>query len=112
MSEALCQLTDLPAANGLGLRVEGPAGIRHIVLFRAPDGVRAYLDVCPHQGRSLAFAPGEYLLGERGELICPHHGASFELASGACLSGPCQGDRLTAVGVRIDDGWIYLDDSV
>ena len=111
MSEALCQLADLPLENGLSLRLESSGRVRHIVLFKASNGVRAYLDVCPHQGRSLAFAPGEYLLGERGELICPHHGASFELASGVCLSGPCQGDRLTAISVRVDDGRVYLDDS-
>jgi nitrite reductase/ring-hydroxylating ferredoxin subunit len=111
MSPKLCRVADLPDDNGLERQVPGPQGNRRLVLFRTPIGIRAYLNVCPHQGRSLDFAPGEFLLGERGELICPHHGACFELAEGTCLSGPCQGDHLTAVPVRVEDGMVYLDET-
>ena len=111
MFRKLCRLVDVPPDSGLGLRVEGPGGSRHIVLFKTTAGVRAYQDACPHQGRGLAFAPGEYLLDDRGNLICPHHGASFDLTSGACFSGPCEGDRLSAIETRIEEGWVYLEAS-
>jgi nitrite reductase/ring-hydroxylating ferredoxin subunit len=111
MSMELCRLTDIPENGGLGVEYDGPCGRRRLVLFRTQGGLRAFLDVCPHQGRSLEFAPGEYLLDEREVLICPHHGASFELAGGACLSGPCAGDRLTRIEVRVAGETVWLDES-
>jgi len=107
----LCRVEDIPADNGLEIRRPGPTGALDIALFRAGAGVRAWRNVCPHMGRSLTFAPGEFLLGERGELICPHHGASFDLRTGECLAGPCLGDKLTAVAVTVDDGRVLLDSS-
>lgn len=104
----LCRLAEIPEDNGLAVDYDGPKGRRRVVLFRTPGGLRGFLDVCPHQGRSLEFAPGEYLLDERGVLICPHHGASFELSGGACLSGPCAGDRLARVEIELDGERVLL----
>ena len=109
MSTELCRLTDIPEGNGLAVQYDGPDGPRHIVLFRTHSGLRAYHDVCPHQGRSLQFAPGEYLVDEHDVLICPHHGASFELAGGSCLSGPCAGDRLKRIEIRLEAESVRLD---
>ena len=108
MSSKLCQLTEIPENSGLAVDCEGPDGRRRIVIFRTNSGPKAYLDICPHQGRSFEFAPGEYLLDERDTLICPHHGASFELASGSCLSGPCQGDRLSRVEIKLIGSAVHL----
>jgi nitrite reductase/ring-hydroxylating ferredoxin subunit len=59
-------------------------------------------------GRSLDFAPGEFLLTQRGELVCPHHGATFDLATGTCVEGPCRGDALKAVEVDILDEMVTV----
>ena len=108
MSKEICRLADLPEGNGLAIDHDGSHGRQRLVVFLTHSGPRAYLDVCPHQGRSLEFAPGEYLLDERNVLICPHHGASFELAQGVCLSGPCAGDRLTRVELRVEGDRVLL----
>ena len=81
-----------------------------LILYRAPDGaVRAWLNVCPHAGRRLDFAPGKFLRSKTGELVCAVHGATFELANGDCVAGPCRGDCLRAVPVRCEDGQVRLD---
>jgi nitrite reductase/ring-hydroxylating ferredoxin subunit len=108
MSREICRLADLPQGNGLAVCLDGSHGQRRLVVFQTHSGPRAFLDLCPHQGRSLEFAPGEYLLDERNVLICPHHGASFELVQGACLSGPCAGDRLTRVELRVEGDRVLL----
>ena len=103
----LCALSDVPQAGGLAVDVETPDGPRPVMLFHVRDGLRAYLNVCPHMGRNLDYAPGEFLFTPRGELVCPHHGACFELDSGRCVEGPCRGDALTAVEVEIREGKVF-----
>lgn len=81
-----------------------------LILYRAADGaVRAWLNVCPHAGRRLDFAPGKFLRSKTGELVCAVHGATFELGNGDCIAGPCRGDCLRAVPVHVADGLVWLD---
>jgi len=103
----LCELEDVTPERGKEVMLRTPEGNSYIAIFRVGEGVRAYLNTCPHQGRSLNWAPDEFLIGSDGRLVCPHHGASFDLASGACLGGPCVGDSLTPVPVLIKDGGVW-----
>lgn len=79
-----------------------------LVVHRAGAAVRAWLNVCPHAGRRLDWAPGKFLLSREGQLVCAAHGASFELEGGQCVAGPCRGDALRAVPVAVRDGQVWL----
>lgn len=79
-----------------------------LILHRDGNSVRAWLNVCPHTGRRLDWAPGKFLKSKDGLLVCAVHGASFELAEGNCVAGPCRGDRLRAVAVELRDGGVFL----
>lgn len=79
-----------------------------LILHRDGDAVRAWLNVCPHQGRRLDWAPGKFLKSKDGLLVCAVHGASFELQRGECVAGPCRGDCLRAVAVEVRDGAVLL----
>jgi nitrite reductase/ring-hydroxylating ferredoxin subunit len=79
-----------------------------IVHRDAVGAVRAWLNVCPHAGRRLDWAPGEFLRSKDGLLVCAVHGASFDLASGECVAGPCRGERLREVAVHCVDGELRL----
>ncbi|MCI4568631.1 Rieske (2Fe-2S) protein [Lysobacter sp. CFH 32150] len=79
-----------------------------LILFRDGDGVRAWLNVCPHAGRRLDWAPGKFLKSKDGHLVCAVHGATFELGAGECVAGPCRGAYLRAVDVAVRDGAVYL----
>ena len=79
-----------------------------LVLYRLGDEVRAWLNVCPHTGRRLDWAPGQFLKSKDGHLVCAAHGASFELDRGDCIAGPCRGDALRAVQVQVRDGGVWL----
>ncbi|AWH30271.1 Rieske (2Fe-2S) protein [Stenotrophomonas sp. YAU14A_MKIMI4_1] len=86
--------------------VDGDA--ESVVLYRDGSQVRAFLNICPHAGRRLDWAPGQFLKSREGHLVCAAHGASFALDSGDCVAGPCKGDRLRAVQVDVRDGQVYL----
>ena len=79
-----------------------------VVLYREGDSVRGFLNICPHAGRRLDWAPGQFLKSREGHLVCAAHGASFALDSGHCVAGPCKGDRLRAVPVQVRDGHVFL----
>ena len=86
----LCEMGELEPGQGREFTVQG----HHVMLLGTHKGVRAYRNSCPHQGRSLTFAPNEFLFSSKGLLVCPHHGASFETVTGLCTDGPCKGGSL------------------
>ncbi|WP_252255761.1 Rieske (2Fe-2S) protein [Lysobacter capsici] len=79
-----------------------------LLLYRDGDAVRAWLNICPHAGRRLDWAPGQFLKTKDGLLVCAAHGASFELLGGECVAGPCRGESLRAVEVVVRDGAVWL----
>ena len=102
----LCRLEDIPERGVLGLDPPDPAG-EALVLSRDGGKVRAWLNVCPHTGRRMDYAPNLFLF-KNGQLTCAVHGATFALAQdGLCVQGPCRGESLTAVPLRVSDGKIW-----
>lgn len=79
-----------------------------LVVLRMADTVRAWLNVCPHAGRRLDWAPGKFLRSRDGYLVCAAHGATFELQDGRCVAGPCRGQALRAVDVQVSEGQVVL----
>lgn len=79
-----------------------------LLLYRDGEAVRAWLNICPHAGRRLDWAPGQFLKSKDGLLVCAAHGASFELQGGQCVAGPCRGEALRAVAVTVRDGVVWL----
>lgn len=74
-----------------------------LVLLRQGESLKAWLNICPHAGRRLDWAPGKFLV-DKGKLVCAAHGASFELQQGECVAGPCRGASLTPVRVAVAAG--------
>jgi nitrite reductase/ring-hydroxylating ferredoxin subunit len=82
-----------------------------LVLTRQQGTPRAWMNVCPHAGRSLNYAPDRFLVDGEGQLVCAAHGAVFEPIGGECVAGPCRGDRLRVVPVVEANGAILLTDA-
>lgn len=81
-----------------------------LVLTRQQGTPRAWMNVCPHAGRSLNYAPDRFLVDGEGRLVCAAHGAVFEPIDGLCVGGPCRGDRLRDVTIIEQDGELRLGD--
>lgn len=78
-----------------------------LIVLRSGGALRAYLNICPHAGRPLNWAPGRFLYAH-GQLVCAAHGASFRPEDGHCLGGPCRGAALTAAALTEIDGEVHL----
>jgi nitrite reductase/ring-hydroxylating ferredoxin subunit len=105
-AKSLLALDDLPDRGLLEVEADLDGVAESLILYRDGDDVRAWLNICPHAGRRLDWAPGKFLLSKDGLLVCAAHGASFELREGACVAGPCRGESLRAVAVSVVDGQV------
>ncbi len=62
----------------------------------------AYRNRCPHLGVDLDMGTGAFFSAKLGRIYCHTHGATFEPATGRCDAGPCLGQALEPLGVRVE----------
>ncbi|HYM80711.1 MAG TPA: Rieske 2Fe-2S domain-containing protein [Candidatus Limnocylindria bacterium] len=67
----------------------------------------AYLNVCRHQSLPLDFGDAHFFDDAYDALVCCHHGARYHPETGACVDGPCEGGRLTALALEERDGVLW-----
>ena len=103
----LCRLNEIPDGGATAVDATLLEGEESLILLRRGDQVQGYLNVCPHAGRRLDYAPGKFLL-KNDTLICAVHGATFNQGSGLCIAGPCRGEHLRAVAVQVKAGEVTL----
>ncbi|CAN7340830.1 Rieske (2Fe-2S) protein [Variovorax sp. LjRoot178] len=102
MRTYLCRVDELPDGAARGF---DPRGVLRDTMFvvRRGDGVRGWLDACPHvDGAPLAWRKDAYLSADGQSIVCYGHGAVFDTDTGFCTKGPCVGQSLTPVTVERD----------
>lgn len=78
--------------------------------FAFLDGTtpRAYLNMCPHLGIELNWMPGKFMDSDNLFIQCSTHGALFKPGTGECIAGPCQGDTLSVLDIRLQNGAVQV----
>lgn len=69
---------------------------------------RAYVNQCPHLGIELNWMPDRFMDSDGYFIQCATHGALFTPDQGDCIAGPCQGDALTPLDARQQNGQIWV----
>ena len=105
--QPLCLLENIPDGGATAVDAVLADGSENLILLRRGEQVRGYLNVCPHAGRQLDYAPGKFLLKDDA-LICAVHGATFNRHDGLCIAGPCRGEHLRKVTVTVRGDAVYL----
>jgi nitrite reductase/ring-hydroxylating ferredoxin subunit len=104
----LCQLDELPDGGARGFDPQR-RGQNSLLIVRQGQRLFGYADACPHHGTPMAWRKDAYLNAARDRIVCAGHGAQFEIDTGRCTLGPCLGDALTPVPLRLDEhGGVYL----
>jgi nitrite reductase/ring-hydroxylating ferredoxin subunit len=104
----LARLDELPDGRACEIELgQGDWPLTCLVL-RTGDHVDAYLNRCPHALRQLNFRPGEFLNPDGTLIQCSSHGALFEKETGLCVAGPCVGESLRRIRVRLGEGELRL----
>ena len=68
----------------------------------------AYVNRCRHMATPLDFMRDEFLSDDGRFLQCYTHGALYEFATGLCVSGPCKGEMLYRLPLRVDRGEVLV----
>ena len=99
----VCSLETIGVNCALGFSAgNGDWPFRGFVV-RKDDALYAYANICPHRRHPLDSMPDQFLV-EDGRLIrCGSHGALFTPETGECVYGPCVGDQLMPLTVRVDE---------
>jgi nitrite reductase/ring-hydroxylating ferredoxin subunit len=107
VSLPLCRAADLAPNRPVIVRLT-PAS--SLIVLCAGTNVLAYRNACPHMGIELDWDPARLMSRSGRHLQCTGHGALFDPSTGRCIRGPCEGEALTALSIRIDGGMVVLDD--
>ncbi|HEY3847873.1 MAG TPA: Rieske (2Fe-2S) protein [Acetobacteraceae bacterium] len=103
----LCAAAEVAAGLPMLCRLSPTASV---ILLRLADGALvAYRNACPHMGIELDWDPQRLLSRNGRYLQCTGHGALFRPEDGTCVSGPCAGEALTTLPVRVEQGMVVLD---
>jgi nitrite reductase/ring-hydroxylating ferredoxin subunit len=105
----ICRFADLTDPGSRAFAVgAGDWPLRGFVV-RKGDEVFAYVNRCPHAGHPLNWRPDEFLTRDGSLILCQSHGAMFEMTNGHCVAGPCAGQSLRALPVRLENELVILD---
>ncbi|MDN5568571.1 MAG: Rieske 2Fe-2S domain-containing protein [Paracoccus sp. (in: a-proteobacteria)] len=118
--------TDLSSAPAPGTRVAGvstlsgaqaitvttDAGEFPLLVVVTDDGIKGYVNACPHQFLPLDYRSPRLLSQDGTRLMCSAHGAMFDAATGQGVAGEGLGCRLSPVPLRQNDGQILIGGTV
>lgn len=108
--KALCADSDIAEGDARGFGPV-PAFGRKVIVLRRAGKLHGWLDACPHYegGTPMAWKNDAYFNGERSHIACHSHGALFDPETGECILGPCLGQRLTRIELKVSDaGEIFV----
>jgi nitrite reductase/ring-hydroxylating ferredoxin subunit len=103
----LCRVEDIAEGAAKGFAA-APGGFTGLFAVKKEGRIRVYVNSCPHIGLPLEMLPDRFLDSKRQTIICSAHGARFRIEDGLCITGPCMGEALEAVPVRIVDGQVVV----
>jgi len=104
----LCRLEEIEDGAARGFVVGTGPGRTEIFVYRGADRLYGYVNSCPHVGTPLDLAGDDFLTTDGSHFLCHTHGAQFRIEDGFCVAGPCKGERLRPIAVRVADGFIEL----
>ena len=97
-----CDVGDLPAGRTAKFRLTCGEGALEGFALNHDGRYYAYLNRCAHVGTPLDLWPNEFLGEDGREIVCATHGALYAPESGLCTAGPCAGEHLTPLPVRVE----------
>jgi len=103
----LCRAEEIAEGTAKGFPA-APGRFTGLFAMKKDGRIRVYVNSCPHIGLPLEPLPDRFLDARKQMIICSAHGARFRIEDGVCITGPCIGEALEAVPVRIVDGQVVV----
>ena len=74
-----------------------------VIALRWQGQPRAYRNSCPHWQVPMQYRKDHFMSGDRQHIVCFAHGALFLPEDGRCVLGPCVGESLQALEVKLSE---------
>lgn len=100
----ICALRDVPQEGVRSIDLNGFP----LLLVVSTDGLRAYVNACPHQFLPLDWRSARILSADGGLLRCSNHDAGFDACTGEGIDGLGQGCALDPVPIREEGGDLVI----
>ncbi len=100
----LCHIDDIAEGRAKGFEINET---RYFAVKR-DDQLFVYKNACPHLGIPLEWHEDSFLDADGDLIQCATHGALFLIETGECVSGPCMGERLTAIEILVENGAVMI----
>ncbi|WP_321324369.1 PfkB family carbohydrate kinase [Thiomicrorhabdus sp.] len=108
-NEANKALANIKQLSNAKTTIVNDASGRSLVLIKYEDGVRCFLNNCPHQDVPLNEAYKIDVNPFEKTMKCSVHDAYFNIEDGLCIEGPCWDESLTSIAIKLDEnGDIFL----
>ena len=104
----ICAVDRLSDPGSYGFSVESDGERVDGFVVRRDGEYYAYRNSCPHTGSPLDWVDHQFLDIEGALIQCAVHDARFLIDTGECVLGPCPGESLESLPIRVQDGNIYL----
>jgi nitrite reductase/ring-hydroxylating ferredoxin subunit len=112
VERVICRLDDIQPDGSRGFAIgSGDWPLRGLVV-RLNNEVRGFINRCPHAGHPLNLRPHLFLTADSSLILCSSHGALFEKVTGYCIAGPCAGQSLAPLPLKVESGFVMLADDV
>lgn len=110
MSEfRVCHVDEIDDPGSLEVNIVCQGQEQNLFVVKSGGELRGYVNSCPHTGVPLNWLPDQFFDYNGEFLQCALHGALFRPQDGYCVRGPCQGESLTAVPLRLEAQLVYVD---
>lgn len=110
MKQKICDLKSLSELSCKEFVVQNDSGSTDAFLIYFNQRCYAYENSCPHTGVNLNWQKEQFFSVDGLFLQCSLHGALFKPDGGACVRGPCIGQSLKSLDIRIENGVVYADE--
>ncbi|MDH5777374.1 MAG: Rieske 2Fe-2S domain-containing protein, partial [Gammaproteobacteria bacterium] len=103
MEQIICRLEEITEHGGISFNYTQCGESREGFVLVYQGQVRAYVNSCPHTGVTLNWSENQFFDYSQQFIQCSVHGAIFQPLTGACVRGPCLGQNLSPLEVKLDD---------
>jgi nitrite reductase/ring-hydroxylating ferredoxin subunit len=100
----LCHSDDIEEGCSKGFEL----GEKKLFAVKKDAVIFVYENRCPHLGIELEWLEDQFLDQEGALIQCSTHGALFTIEEGDCISGPCAGQQLRRLEVKLEAGEVFL----
>jgi len=103
----LCRIDEILPDTARGFSTTETGADHEVFVINKQGEYFGYINSCPHTGAPLEWMPHQFLSLDADNIQCSLHGARFTIDQGLCIQGPCLGQGLTPIKLKITENIIY-----